>query len=304
MLDFDENFFKEEVKYGFLITEKMKRIRAADLEVLDAIDKACIRNGINWFADFGTLLGAVRHQGFIPWDDDVDICMKRVDYNRFFSLPDSEFPPGFVRRSHIQDRFHNMPMGAVMNTENISFEKEHLERYHGCPYIIGTDVFPLDDIPDDEGLQDALISMYNAFYDAAFRFDEIEANEGIGAYLPALSEIGRVQFDTSGDIRGQLWEMTNRVAQLFAGEECENAAYLHDVITHGEKRVFRKKSLYEKTIRIPFENINIPVPAGFDEVLKIRFGERYMIAQRQNAAHDYPFYRAQDELIKEMTRKE
>lgn len=61
----------------------MKHAWAAQLEVLNDIDKACTENGIQYFAEWGTLLGAVRHHGFIPWDDDMDICMKRADYEKF-----------------------------------------------------------------------------------------------------------------------------------------------------------------------------------------------------------------------------
>ena len=296
---FDDDFFKEEVRYGFLITEKMKRIRAADLEVLRVIDDVCQRNGIEYFADFGTLLGAVRHQGFIPWDDDMDLCMKRADFEAFFSLSDSEFPDGIVRRSRHQDPNNNNPMGAVLNTSDISFDSSHLERYHGCPYVIGADVFPLDNVADDDGLFEAHTFMYGQFYDATLRFDQIEANEGIDTYIPTLEALGGFGFDRSGSIKEQLVEMTAHIAALINDDECENIAYLTDIISGGEKRVLRKKSWYDKAVRLPFENMDIPVPVGFKDVLKMRFGEGFMTARPESAAHDYPFYKKQDDFIDE-----
>lgn len=73
----------------------MKRAWAAELEVLSEIDKICKKHNIQYFADWGTLLAAVRHEGFIPWDDDLDITMKREDYHRFMEIAQTELPEGF-----------------------------------------------------------------------------------------------------------------------------------------------------------------------------------------------------------------
>ena len=63
----------------------VEELKMIQLKILDSIDDFCKKNGIQYFLFSGTLIGAVRHKGYIPWDDDVDICMKRKDYNRFFS---------------------------------------------------------------------------------------------------------------------------------------------------------------------------------------------------------------------------
>ena len=75
---FDSAFFREEEREGFLIASKMKHAWAAQMEVLKDIETVCEKHGLQYFAAFGTLLGAVRHQGFIPWDDDMDIFMKSI----------------------------------------------------------------------------------------------------------------------------------------------------------------------------------------------------------------------------------
>ena len=84
-MEFPDSYFEDEVREGFFVAGMIKRAWAAQVEVLLDIDKVCKKNQITYFADFGTLLGAVRHQGFIPWDDDLDISMKREDYNRFLA---------------------------------------------------------------------------------------------------------------------------------------------------------------------------------------------------------------------------
>ena len=92
-LEFSAEFFLDEVREGFYISSIMKRYWAAQLTVLAEIDKVCKKYDIPWYADCGTLLGGVRHGGFIPWDDDMDICMLRHDYIKFISVAKDELPP-------------------------------------------------------------------------------------------------------------------------------------------------------------------------------------------------------------------
>ena len=81
-----EEFYEPEVREGFYVPSEMKRYWATMLEVLGHIDRICRKYGLKYFADYGTLIGAIRHGGFIPWDDDIDVSMKREDYERFIDL--------------------------------------------------------------------------------------------------------------------------------------------------------------------------------------------------------------------------
>ncbi len=92
MLQFSDSYFKEETIQGFTISKTMKHAWAAQLEVLRTIMEICEKQNLTCYAFWGTLLGAVRHQGFIPWDDDIDIAMKREDYIKFLQAAGSELP--------------------------------------------------------------------------------------------------------------------------------------------------------------------------------------------------------------------
>ena len=94
-MQFPDSFFEDEVRDGFYVPALMKRSWAAQMEVLSDIAKVCEKHHILWFADFGTLLGAVRHGGFIPWDDDLDICMLRDGWLRFREIAGRELPEGY-----------------------------------------------------------------------------------------------------------------------------------------------------------------------------------------------------------------
>ena len=89
-ISFPLPFFREEVRNGFYIPTMIKRYWAGQLQILSEIAKLCKKHDIQWFGDYGTMLGAVRHGGYIPWDDDFDICMMRDDYERFFEIAKKE----------------------------------------------------------------------------------------------------------------------------------------------------------------------------------------------------------------------
>ena len=89
-LMFPLEYYSDEIREGFFVSETMKRYWAAQLVVLSDIDTICKRHDINWYADSGTMLGAVRHKGYIPWDDDLDIGMFREDYKRFLTYARKE----------------------------------------------------------------------------------------------------------------------------------------------------------------------------------------------------------------------
>ena len=147
-MEISNSYLEDEVREGFFVPSIMKRAWAVELQVLEELDKVCQRHGISWFAEWGTLLGAVRHQGFIPWDDDIDVVMFRKDYEHFLQVA-HELPEGFkVLNLRTQPGFQYF-LSRVVAKPRICFEEEHLEKYNGFPYIAGLDIFVRDYIAAD-----------------------------------------------------------------------------------------------------------------------------------------------------------
>ncbi|MBQ7259900.1 MAG: LicD family protein, partial [Lachnospiraceae bacterium] len=144
------DYFRDEVRCGFYIPTAIKQAWAAEMDVLSEIDRICRKYGITYFADWGTFLGAVRHAGFVPWDDDLDICMKRKDYIRFRQVADKELPKEFVIHDYERQEDHWLFLTRIVNSSHICFEEEHLKKYHNFPWLAGVDIFLLDHIYRDE----------------------------------------------------------------------------------------------------------------------------------------------------------
>ncbi len=102
MLNIDEKFFEGEERNGYYIESVMKRAWAAQMEMLDDIRIVCEKHDIKWFVDWGTLLGTIRHGGFVPWDDDVDISMLRPDLNKFLEVAEQELGGSFDRNGNLK----------------------------------------------------------------------------------------------------------------------------------------------------------------------------------------------------------
>lgn len=131
---------------GLKITgETLKKVQQTELDILKTVARFCDRHKITYFLSSGTLLGAVRHGGFIPWDDDVDISMPRADYEKFLSLAD-EFPAGF---QVVSTRLNpNYPIAITKVRKDGTVMKEpsmaHLAINHG----VWIDIFPIDKVAD------------------------------------------------------------------------------------------------------------------------------------------------------------
>ena len=302
-MKFDKSFFEAEVRDGFYVTSEMKQVWAAQLEVLNDVDKACRENGIQYFAEWGTLLGAVRHHGFIPWDDDMDICMKRPDYNRFLEIAEKIMPSNYKiynLKSHNNDG--NM-VSRIINTDQISYDAEKLKKYHGVPYVIGLDIFPLDYISDnkeDDELQSNVIVMISSIMnviksiqDNNVQLDEENLTQ-INMQLSQVENICGVTINREDDIVQQLNILIDRMCGIYRENEAEYITIM--LLWVGDKNYRFPKKYYDKAIRIPFENTTIPVPYAYDSILKKKYGD-YMKLVHTWDSHDYPFFESQKKII-------
>lgn len=298
-MTFNNTFFEDEVRDGFFVPSEIKRAWAAELEVLSEIDKICKKHKIQYFADWGTLLATIRHEGFIPWDDDLDIVMKREDYRRFMEIAQTELPEGF---SAYNFRNHDnlwLFLGRVVGKRQICFEEDHLERFHQFPYIAGVDIFVLDYVSRDkeaERKRDELalrtIVVADMIGEGKMRSDVMEQE------LHKLEQICKIQIRRNLSAMEMRRELYGVVELLFGWFKEEEADELTQLFPFGLKPDgFRiSKKCYEQALELPYENTRIPVPVQYCEMLERKYGD-YMRLVRDAGGHDYPFFEAQKKQL-------
>ena len=128
-----------------LTTQELRQIQ---LEILDVVAKFCDDNQITYWIDCGTLLGAIRHKGYIPWDDDIDVGMLRPDYDKFIKLFNAQNTRYKFHCPEIDPKFF-CAFGKVYDTQTFLYEEAYGRKIN---YAIDIDIFPYDNAPDDDNL--------------------------------------------------------------------------------------------------------------------------------------------------------
>lgn len=162
-------------------------VRTLQLRILGnltAVDKVCREHGLHYYIYDGTMLGAVRHGGFIPWDDDLDIAMPREDYEQFIAHANEWLPKPYEFICYELDATYPLPFGKVQDGSTTLIERPHLP-YLGGLYI---DVFPIDGVPDNALLRRLHLVRYDILKKAVYMAyrDPYRHGKGPSSWLPLL----------------------------------------------------------------------------------------------------------------------
>lgn len=294
MLKFDSKFFEGETREGFFVEPLVKHAWAAQLETLAIFDEICQKNNLIYTADWGTLLGAVRHKGFIPWDDDMDVCMPRADMMAFFKIIDSY--PILKCENPYNTIKHGIHAARVMLSDTTSFERTKLKENHGFPFPVGIDIFPIDYVPRDETKKQEQLDLmlktnYAVNYLILEDMHDKKEKEYHKAYLEKLKEIRTVldiEFSEEHPRVQELSVLYDELQQAYSESEADYVSEMPCLMLGMD--YYLPKNTYEDIIRIPFENIEIPVPKNYDQVLSTKYGEDYMTPKNVEGGHDYPYF--------------
>lgn len=304
MLFFPEEYFQSEVREDFLVDTTMKTVWAAEMELLSDIAAVCRKYNLQYYAYWGTLLGAVRHKGFVPWDDDMDLIMKRKDYNILMKVLPKELPETYRVYCALSEAGHDLFWGCVTNADTISIETERLKKFHGCPFWVGIDVVPLDYIPRDPGeaqiLHDLMTLIWKAVYLAKQENKTSKDERDLEETLVFLEKKLGTTFDRKGSLPNQLWRYGNLLATSY-GEEDGDLLTVHTTEVKYPGFAFEKE-LWGSVIEAPYETITIPIPGGYDEILRTIYGD-YNVRVKDLTDHDYPYYKKQLQQLRDMVGK-
>ena len=295
-MNIPEGYLNGEIRDGFYVESTMKKAWAAEIEVLNEVDRRCRQHDIQYFADWGTLLGTIRHKGFVPWDDDMDITMKREDYTRFCQIVRQEQGELEIINFHTDPEWKDM-LSRVINGRSVNYTEEHLRKYHEFPYVAGLDIFPLDYVApteEEDKLQCSMISIVEAF--SANIRNNTATPEEIEQTTKDIEQMCGVKFNNLEPLATQLLKLGERLSMMYTDEESQAVALMGDHAGPRPLDVYPKE-YYSESIYMPFEYTTIPVPVGYEKILIQKYGENYMIPYLGGTNHEYPFYRKQQREV-------
>lgn len=296
-----DDFFEEEVRHGFYINPFMKRGWAAQMEVLQGIDYICRKYDIRWFSHYGTMLGAVRHGGFVPWDDDMDICMLREDYDRFaeaIKKEDTELRLYGLRDDCKKDDFTNL-IARVMNSDRVLADRVILDKYHECIFASGLDIFILDYVsknPEFEKNREELAASIQTF--VCHINEDNTVSPEIHHGMMDLEAIFNRKFNWKKPLDRQLYQMLDILySQCPVEDRSDGVALLQEVYNDMKKPPFHVKG-FDDYFEVPFEMMQVRLSKGFLEMMKIYY-YNFAFYWRGGGGHAYPYYEKQYELFTE-----
>lgn len=298
MFEISERYLEDEVRDGFYIPSIAKRAWAAELSILHELNRICEKYAIRYFADWGSFLGAVRHQGFIPWDDDLDICMFRSDLNRFIEVAEKELPEGFEIHSFLNNDYSWKFIFNVVNTERMNFTPEFLKTHYNFPYMATIDIFVIDNVYDDEEKEEKRREKVKYILEVADTISEEnykdrEINKLI-LEIEALCNVNINKNVSFIELKRQLYKITQDIISEYSNE---NSKYVVQQIPWGiyKERKY-DRDIFDGVVKLPFEDTYICVPKKYDRVLRNKYGNYWEIHMGAGG-HGYPYYNGQKESL-------
>ncbi len=300
MLDIPKSFFQEENRLGFYVSESMKKNWAVQLTMISEILEIADRHGIKVWMDYGSLLGAVRHHGFIPWDDDVDICVMRKDFLPLIQHLQKELPPYRVIESAYTDLTSSDPKAVVISRKIVDIgndpaEKEITDLNYGFTCKSFIDLYPMDYVPEDPKLWDTIKNLSQVIEGLGYRMDEYISSGEFESYLSQIEELTGMKAPRDGNLLNSIWIMADKVSSMTTKKESNKVIWYPDIVNKNIQP--RPVSLYSKTLFIEFEMLKVPIPCGYDAILRSVYGDKYYVPVKSTAVHDYPHFANQERVI-------
>lgn len=275
-INIPEGFLEEEERCGYIVSKQMKEVWAVLLDLLAEFDRVCRKHHIKYFASGGTMLGAVRHKGFIPWDDDMDVMMFREDYNKLCDIGPKEFQHPYFFQNKQTDPYCGMFMSKLRNSNTTALapeERNPINKQSNRGIFI--DIMPLDNVPDSEEERTKFLKELNEERQKVYN-----AGRNLGIYSEDLGikhYIKKIQYHTKSFKRKKniytyigAYNSYNTLCQKYLGEKTEMFGSLQ---FQASKKHFKYIADYNQLVEMDFEFLKIPVGAGYDHALTLFYGD-------------------------------
>ena len=266
----------------------LKRVQAEELGILKDFIALCERYNLNYFGIAGTGIGAIRHQGFIPWDDDIDVALPRKDYERFLKLAAKYLSDKYIVMNCETNENYPLMTTRLMKRGTI-FREEALKGID-CPLGIFLDIYPFDNISDDP--KKVKKQFYQAwFYSKLLILRSIPfpvlGFKGLKAKIVhgvcACIHVGLVVLRVS---KKKLYRKCKAISTQYNQEETSRMDFLCDTTPY--MNIYNKKDVFPLK-KMPFEDVMLNFPNNMHENLTNMYGDYMKLPPVEKRKNHFPY---------------
>lgn len=287
-LSIPKDFFQEEYRSDYNVSSEMKKVWAVQLDLFAEFDRVCQKYNIKYIASGGTMLGAVRHHGYIPWDDDMDLMMMRDQYKKLCDVASSEFSYPYFFQTAETDKGYIKGFARLRNSETTGIQKNELPYKLKFNQGIFIDIFPMDKVCDDVLKFEEQKKTFNNIRRKCTYLNIVE-NCIVKQNSPCIEKMLRHTLSsTIGEISSKMqwcekaFKKGISVCSMYNDSKMEMASLLSFQIDNLNHSI--RVSDLDDIILMPFEFLQMPVIANYDEHLRRKYGD-YMTPQKNPNYH-------------------
>ena len=267
------DFFKEEVRNDFVITEEMKKVWAIQLDLLEKVLSVCKKYNLKIFADSGTLLGAIRHEGYIPWDDDIDLIMPREDFLKLCDLS-FEFEEPYFFQTEKSDPTSSRGHIQIRNSNTTGILKHEYGKGYKFNQGIFIDILALDKILKNNKKREKFLKKLEKKKKIAMSYRDLlfmtSKPKGLKGIIKCM--LHKVVKILNRFLKNKNYFFFNfeKYAQKF---NLSDEKYVSELMLNQKRIHLYKEEWYANSIMKKFEMIEIPVPIEYEKILDEMYGD-------------------------------
>lgn len=245
----------------------LDEIKSIEINILSYVASLCEKHNLRYFLAYGTLIGAIRHKGFIPWDDDIDIAMPRDDYNRLLSIMRGENEKYECLIPLENGYFYEF---AKVIDKTTSVQEKYTIKAHCGVWI---DIFPLDGLKKNDKLSHYLLVLFNRCRAAAVNKNFPHKTKGMFVLAEYLFWILCRLIGYKPFLK---WSM--KLAQKYKYDDSDIVGYASSYPANNK---YLKKEWFSESLKVYFEKRQFNIPIGYHEYLTTQYGD-YMQLPPEN----------------------
>ena len=257
----------------------LRKLQLTELEILKKVIKICDEEGLQYYLMGGTFLGAIRHKGFIPWDDDIDISMPREDYEKFFKIADKKLPKGLIYKNFLKGNEETIYFSRVEDTTIQIIDESAIKHRTRNAWV---DIFPLDGMPNNAIIRQLhkMRLLYRRLLLQYSQFSTI-VNQDLPnrpIHEKILIGIGKVfNFEKILDTIKCLLKLDKAIKKY----KYSKSKYVANFMGAYKFKEMFKKEIYDDYTKYDFEDIKVYAPRDYDTVLTQMYGD-YMTPPKKS----------------------